>query len=334
MSKLSGKTNAKKINTDERSSSRSTTSTLSTDVIEQIIIKLKNEKHRKSTQKGYYSIWKTFNQFYVRLDRKPASWEERLILFVGYLVKNNRKTATIRSYISAIKSVLRDDGVELNEDKYLLSCLTRACKYHSSGIRIRLPIQKRLVNLLLNATQNLFEANNQHYLGCLYRAIFASAYYGLLRVSEITSGSHPIRAVDVHIASNKHKILFVLRTSKTHWTDKKPQLVKISDYSNKLKHCDNNPFIIIKEYLNLRGPCSSNDEPLFIFGDKSAVKPIHMRNTLKKLLDIVGLNPANYSTHSFRIGQSLDHRKMNFSVDQIQILGCWTSAAVYTYLRQ
>ena len=64
----------------------------------------------------------------MRLDTKPSTWEERLVLFVRFLIQQRRKSTTIRSYISAIKSVLRDDGEELNEDIFLLKSLTRACK--------------------------------------------------------------------------------------------------------------------------------------------------------------------------------------------------------------
>ena len=76
-----------------------------------------------------------------------------------------------------------------------------------------------------------FKSTNQEYLGKLYTAIFSSAYYGLLRIGEIAKGSHPILAKDVQIGLNKKKILFILRTSKTHWKDSKPQLIKITGSS-------------------------------------------------------------------------------------------------------
>ena len=50
-------------------------------------------------------------------------WTERLNLFVGYLVNNNKKSSTVKSYISAIKAVLFDGGVEIKEDSVLLAAL-------------------------------------------------------------------------------------------------------------------------------------------------------------------------------------------------------------------
>ena len=56
----------------------------------------------------------------------------------------------------------------------------------------------------------------QPYLLVLYEAIFCLAYYGLMRIGELTEGDHPIKAKDIHIGVNKDKILLVLYTSKTH----------------------------------------------------------------------------------------------------------------------
>ena len=68
-----------------------------------------------STRKNYYVVWKLFNKFLMRLDVKPTDWEDRLILFVGHLVNEKRQSAMVRSYVSAIKTVLKDDGYKISE---------------------------------------------------------------------------------------------------------------------------------------------------------------------------------------------------------------------------
>ena len=77
----------KQRNFDEKSSSR-TSSTISTADMQAIIDKLRGEGNRTSTRANYYHIWKMFNQFIIKLDEKPNTWEDRLVLFVGYLVNN------------------------------------------------------------------------------------------------------------------------------------------------------------------------------------------------------------------------------------------------------
>ena len=311
-------------------SSSSTSSRISTMAMQQIVERLKNVKHRKGTSKNYLSVWRSFNNFIIRLDQRPAQWEDRIVLFVGYLIQNNRKSTTINSYISAIKSVLADDGVILNEDRYLLNALTKACKMTNDRVRTRLPIQKGLLNMILRHTALIYD--QQPYLKTLYMSLFATGYYGLFRVGELTTGTHPIKAVDVHVAMNKNKLMFVLRSSKTHDESMKPQTVKITaeGESTNTACC---PFRLLQSYLRVRRSCRQKNEPFFIFRDRTPVTPVHARRVLKEALIRARIDSNFYDFHSFRAGRALDLRKMNFSVESIKFLGRWQSNAVFTYLK-
>ena len=136
-------------------------------------------------------------------------------MFVGYLIENNRRSSTIKSYISAIKSVLREDGEILNEDTFLLTSLTRACKFQNDTVRTLLPIRKGLLHLLYETIPRVFGEQEQIYLTYLYRAMLVTAYYGLFRIGEVSESEHVIKAKDVHIGRNKNKLMFILHTSKT-----------------------------------------------------------------------------------------------------------------------
>ena len=109
---------------DEELQSSSGSSYISASAVQAIVDQLKYQSNRVSTRQNYYAVWWQFNEFFIKLDTKPQSWEDRLVLFVGYLIGGNRKSTTIKSYISAIKKVLREDGVILNQDEYLLRSLT------------------------------------------------------------------------------------------------------------------------------------------------------------------------------------------------------------------
>ena len=50
--------------------SGSSSSTILMDKLEQLIDSLKADRLRKSMRKIYYSIWRTFNKFFLQLDRK------------------------------------------------------------------------------------------------------------------------------------------------------------------------------------------------------------------------------------------------------------------------
>ena len=303
-----------------------------------IIENLRTKANRSSTRRNYYSVWRTFNHFYLRLDVKPDSWEERLILFVGHLVNEKKKGGTIRSYICAIKYVLREDGVILNEDKYLLMALTKACRLVNNQVKTRLPIQKGMLALLVKEVGKMFEEKNQPYLSILYRTLFATAYFGLFRVGELTLGEHTVKAKDVHIGENKNKILFVLRSSKAHGKDGKPQSVKIESIpikhqqrrcAGELEFC---PFQLLRDFVMERNTYDFDEEQFFVFRNGSPVTPVQLRKILKLALKRCGFKAHLYNTHSFRAGRGVDLLKAGIKLSVLKKIGRWKSNIVYSYL--
>ena len=309
----------------------SSTSRISTASLESIIQSFKQGRVRDTTKRNYQSVWKTFNNFFIRLDIKPDNWEDRIILFVGHLIECNRQSQTIRSYVSAIKAILLNDGIQVNEDRFLLNSLTRACKIRKDTVRTRLPIQKGLLKIIVDATNEHFLKHSQEYLASLYGTIFCTAYFGMFRVGELASGDHPVKVTDVHIAQNKFKIMFVLRTSKTHGHYAKPQTIKLS--RNNLNQPEMCPYSMLRNYLDIRPQYKNKNEPFFVFRDYSPVKPAQVCEILRKMLKNKGFVPELYATHSLRAGRSLDLLRMNVSVDVIRRLGLWRSNAVYNYLK-
>ena len=104
---------------------------------------------RESTKKNYLGIWRQFNAFIIRLDNKPESWEDRVTLFVSFKIDNGAQSSTIKSYVSAIKRILVDDGYRWDDTKIMLASLTRACRIINDKVFTRLPIQFGLFELIL-----------------------------------------------------------------------------------------------------------------------------------------------------------------------------------------
>lgn len=93
---------------------------------------LERLKHRSladTTHETYHSAWCSFNDFVIKLNATPDRWEDRLILFVVFLIDKKHLPSAIKTYTSAIKSVLQEDGVETNLDSFILASLLKACKY-------------------------------------------------------------------------------------------------------------------------------------------------------------------------------------------------------------
>ena len=89
--------------------------------------------------------------------------------------------------------------------------LVRVCRIRNETVTIRLPIQKPLLHAILREVDRKFLAGQQPqiYLGTLYKVIFITAYYGLLRIGEVAKGDHPVLARDVRTGINKKKLLFI-----------------------------------------------------------------------------------------------------------------------------
>ena len=162
---------------------------------------------------------------------------------------------------------------------------------------------------------------SQPYLSKLYKALISTAYYGLFRIGEITSGDRPIQVDDVFLTDNKNKIQIVLRSSKTHTTADHPQIVKITSHMSnpKDKHFFREaafcPFLLLQDYMRIRKkrlPWSKRG-PLFVFSDNTPVRPGNFSQVLKAAIKKCGLDNNNYSSHSLRSGRDSDRLKSRMS---------------------
>ena len=260
----------------------------------------------------------------------PKKWEDRTILFIAYLVDKGLQSSTVRSYISAIKCVLQDDNYEWDDNLVLLKTITRSCRMTNDRVCLRRPIKKPLMEMILFELGRIL--GEQPYLLILYRAIFVLLYYGLFRIGELVKGDHPVKACDVQVARNKAKMLFLLRSSKTHGKESRPQKIKIEKISTaKTGHfC---PFELTSDYLAVRGDYHSLDEQFFVFRGNVPVTATAVRKVLKKALENLNLINVAFDTHSFRAGRAVDLLKAGYTVEQIKIMGRWKSNAVYRYLK-
>ena len=153
----------------------------------------------------------------------------------------------------------------------------------------------------------------------------------MFRIGEVALSNHVIKAQDVHIGINKAKLMFVLHSSKTHNKGDHPQIVKIASsgsLSQKQLTC---PFHALQSYVNIRNQDKMDDEPFFLFMDRSPVMPQQYRRLLKDLILRNKLNPAQYGMHCMRAGRSLDLLAMGVLVETIKKLGRWKSTSVYSY---
>ena len=144
-----------------------------------------------------------------------------------------------------------------------------------------------------------------------------------------------MKVADVHIGDNKNKVLFVLRTSKTHWKNVDPQTVKIvaKDRDITASKCTYTcQFKAICDYLAVCPGFVVLGEQFFVFADNSPVKVTQYRSTLKHMLKRANFDTGFYDMHSLCMGRATD-LLWTFSVETIRKLGHWMSTMVYRYLK-
>ena len=149
---------------------------------------------------------------------------------------------------------------------------------------------------------------------------------------------HLVLTKDVHIATNKMKFVFVLRTSKTHGLESALQLVKFTACGKKhnlRKKASSSicPYTLLQNYAQLRGNYKSDRDPFFIFSDGSPVLAQQLSVCLKRILKKCGFDETLYGTHSLRSGRMCNLYKFGLSVETIKKIGRWKSNAVFRYLK-
>ena len=118
--------------------------------MQQILQRLQDRGgHRDKTRQNYHRIWNSFNQFLVKLDARPKFCEDKVSLFIVNLINNGAQSATIKSYVSAIKSQLLADKYKWDDDKLMLCSLTADCRMHNDWVCTHLPIHCRFLEMIL-----------------------------------------------------------------------------------------------------------------------------------------------------------------------------------------
>ena len=201
--------------------------------------------------------------------------------------------------------MLITDGYKWDDSLTLLETITKACKILNDTVYNRFPIHIALLEMILFEIQRMFLKDL--YLEIMYKTLFIISYYGMLRISEITTDTsphaldHAIKAVNVHVGQNKPKMLLVLYSSKTHNKEFRPQKVKISamdqiQYLRKKRHfC---PFNLLHQYIMLRGEINDENENLFVFRHKVVIPPATIRRTLKTAIRQIGVDETVFNFHS------------------------------------
>ena len=299
---------------------------LATQQLEIELSKILSNSLAKSTQRTYSYAMGLLSQFVgltgIAFPLVPAE----MALFVTFLRKNGYKYGTIKTYSSAISFFHKIAGFKDPGTSYLVVKTLEGLRKVDGSVDLRLPITVVLLESLVSKALPEVCAEGYNYL--LYRAMYIVAFFGLLRVGELTFASndqqHTLQLENVLYDAESKGYLITINSFK--FSKGKPATVRLQCHENKVI-C---PVCCLKAYLLARGMKMG---PLFCKANGLPLNRQNFSDCLNKMLHVLGLNEAHYKSHSFRIGGATYAAQLGLSDAEIRQLGRWKSNAFRKYIR-
>jgi integrase len=177
---------------------------------------------------------------------------------------------------------------------------------------LTLQILKKLITALPSVCYSYYEAE-------LFAAIFATTYFGLLRVSEV------INLGVKNCKLESHTLKLVLEKSKTDQYGHSTTLALEKQVDDLI--C---PLHLVRQYLQLRP--SEPVHALFIHTNGKPVTRYQFNFILQKALTFLGIE-GHYRPHSFRIGRATELARHGATDAHIKTMGRWRSGVFSRYIR-
>jgi hypothetical protein len=282
-----------------------------------------------STQKVYSRAWTLYNQFSTRhlgqrvgIDQLPLS-SNSILMYVSYLNITGYAPATAISYVSAIgythRAAGHGDPTSHTLVQKSLASLTKA----NPSCDSRLPITLVVLHQLMAAADITISSL---YIRTLIKAMFSVAFFGLMRVGEITSKKSQLPALLLSQLTRQSGNFILQITKFKHNHSQQPLDIVLKPHSQ-TQLC---PVRNLQQYLSHRGIKESS---LFCYSDGNPITREFFINKLKTCIEFCGLEAARYKSHSFRIGGASYLASLGHSDAQIRVIGRWRSEAFKRYIR-
>ncbi|PPQ82917.1 hypothetical protein CVT24_008668, partial [Panaeolus cyanescens] len=261
-----------------------------------------------------------------KLTQAVAEW-------IGDMVFRGLSASTIRSYISALRSLHVDLGLPYTAcESPILQRVLRGAKRLLGNRQV---LQKLPINLEILQKISSTLPSNPSIDDLVFDAAIKLAWSGFLRCGEFTVKGKFSPSVNLARDSVEFKPSFddadhlklTLPASKTD-TFRKGVTITISRAASGLSTC---PVSSLKRLFH-ESPTDTPQQPLFRLSNGDPLSRTHFISTLHERLKAVGIDPSAYSGHSFRRGAATAANAAGYSDVEIQLLGRWRSDAYKLYI--
>ncbi len=255
-----------------------------------------------------------------------------MVQFIAFLSVNKYAPTSIATYVSGIASTLRLSGSPDITKHFIIKRLLDGCRRLNSRRDARRPITLLILQRIVPALDSVCSS---HFEACLFRTAFLLAFFGFLRVGELTATSKdaasPLRQSDVslQIEPAGQVVILNVRFSKTDQFGKGCFIVipVFSQAGNLL--C---PVRATERFLCMR-TCTSQGDNFLTHFDGTPVTRAQFTAVLQRALAFVGLKDQRFTSHSFRIGAATSAAMAGLPESVIQTMGRWKSNVYRRYIR-
>jgi len=248
---------------------------------------------------------------------------ELVLMFLGYMHVKGYAPSTMLTYNSAISYPHKLKGVQDPTSSFAVQKLLAGATKVKPDSDSRLPIN---LSILHNLSVALLQTVSSPYLRILFRAMYLTSFFALMRVGEVTSNSVESTALFLDQLKFQDNYAIIVISKFKHNLNRQPfELVLVPQTDEKI--C---PIRALQGYINARGRCNG---PLFCLPDLKPVSREIFLTNLKHTLSFCGLDPTLYKSHSFRIGGASYYAELGLSDEQIRLIGRWKSNAFRKYIR-
>lgn len=260
----------------------------------------------------------------------PRTWPapvQHLTLFISFCFESGYSPSTLTTYLSGISFFHKLNSLEDTTTAFIVKKLLEGCRRTRPRHDVRAPITDSILGKLCSVLPELCFSR---YESVLFKAAYLTAYFGLLRVSEVVFTSQiqadrPLLRTDVQFDDESRALLISIRVSKTNQAGP-PTILRIPFSADPSLCC----VTAVQQFLKYRPTngfyffCHQNGRPLTSY---------QFSGVFAKAVQVLGLPPRLYTSHSFRIGRASDLAAKGLLCETIKKLGRWRSRAVESYIR-
>ncbi len=288
-----------------------------------------SKAYAAGTLRHVTSAWSSFKAFcsYFNFPSLPAT-EEVVALYIECLSRSGLAVGTVKNHVTGIRLVHKLKNLQPPDLTDLDIVLVLKGLSVDRGLRLRqaAPITPQI----LLSFYNFLDLTTP--VGCSWWALFLAAWYLMARASNLTPQSRdsfdPLQQLSWGAISLSDSVIFVkiLWTKTLQYRERELIIPLMAVPGSRL--CPVAAFWRLAQFgrRNKQGAvfCDAQGFP-FVYGA--------FLNKIKALAVQSGLNPAEFSTHSFRRGGATFAFQAGVPLQLIQVQGDWASLSILRYFQ-